>query len=302
MTTLTSPPAVLSHRFFSPGRVWALAINTLTELIRQKIFYFLLIFALFVIGNSAFMENFSFEQEFQMLKDVSLGAMSIFTSLIAMLATAFLLPKDIEDRTLYTLLAKPVPRYEYLLGKLLGVMLLLFLSVLLMSALFVAVLAVREQMVLSETYAQLKGAPPADISAAILKVKSSALNINLLPGIIIIFIKASLLVAMTLLISTFASSGIFTAMVAMAVYFIGHMQATARDYWLQSIDASWVTRVFLAIVALFFPDFQAFNLIDGVVVGTAIPFDLFMRVFALGIAYIVVYYFLAAFIFSGKEL
>ena len=57
-----------------------------------------------------------------MLKDVSLGAMSIFTWLLAVLATAMLLPKDIEDRTLYTILAKPVPRFEYLLGKLLGVL------------------------------------------------------------------------------------------------------------------------------------------------------------------------------------
>ncbi|MEO6054389.1 MAG: ABC transporter permease subunit [Chthoniobacterales bacterium] len=298
----SSSPAIESHRFFSPTRIWALSTNTLTELIRQKIFYFLLIFALLIIGDSAFMERFSFEQEFQMLKDVSLGAMSIFTSLIAMLATAFLLPKDIEDRTLYTLLAKPVPRFEYLLGKLIGVCLLLFFSILLMSGLFITVLAVREQMVISETLAQLKGAPPADVAAAVLKIKSSALNINLLPGIIIIFIKSSLLVSMTLLISTFASSGIFTALVSIAIYFIGHLQATAREYWLQSVDASWVTRVFLAIIALLFPDFQAFNLIDGVVIGAAVPFELFMRIFGLGVIYITVYYLLAAFIFSGKEL
>ena len=63
-----------------------------------------------------------------MLKDVSLGAMSIFTWLLAVLATAMLLPKDIEDRTLYTILAKPVPRFEYLLGKLLGVLALLFVA------------------------------------------------------------------------------------------------------------------------------------------------------------------------------
>ena len=60
-----------------------------------------------------------------LLKDVSLGSMSIFTWLLGVLSTAMLLPKDIEDRTLYTILAKPVPRFEYLLGKLLGVFVLL---------------------------------------------------------------------------------------------------------------------------------------------------------------------------------
>jgi ABC-type transport system involved in multi-copper enzyme maturation permease subunit len=98
----------------------AIAANTFTELVRQKVFFFLLIFALLVIGNSAFMAKFSFQEQFQMLKDISLGAMSVFSSLIAILATANFLPKDMEDRTIYTLLAKPVPRHRYLLGKLCG--------------------------------------------------------------------------------------------------------------------------------------------------------------------------------------
>ena len=110
------------HRFFSPARVAAIASNTLLELVRLKVFYFMLLFALLIIGSSAFMAKFTFQEQFQVLKDVSLGAMSIFTWLLAVLATAMLLPKDIEDRTLYTILAKPVPRFEYLLGKLLGVL------------------------------------------------------------------------------------------------------------------------------------------------------------------------------------
>ena len=107
----------------SAGATLAIARNTFTELVRQKVFFFLLIFALLIIGNSAFMAKFSFQEQFQMLKDISLGAMSVFTSLIAILATANFLPKDMEDRTIYTLLAKPVPRYRYLLGKLLGILL-----------------------------------------------------------------------------------------------------------------------------------------------------------------------------------
>src|SRR5246500_5769339 len=118
------------YRGFSPARIFAIASNTLTELARQKVFYVLLIFALVLIGSSVFMARFSFQQEFQILKDVSLGAMSIFSSLLAILATARLIPQDIEDRTVYTILAKPVPRFEYVLGKLCGILLLLALSLL----------------------------------------------------------------------------------------------------------------------------------------------------------------------------
>ena len=99
------------HRGFSPTRIFAISINTLIELTRQKVFYVLLIFALLLIGCSVFMARFTFQQEFQILKDISLGAISIFSSLLAIVATARLIPQDIEDRTVYTILAKPVPRF-----------------------------------------------------------------------------------------------------------------------------------------------------------------------------------------------
>src|SRR6184192_4810192 len=121
---------------FSPTRIAAISANTLTELTRQKVFYVLLIFALVLIGSSVFMARFSFQQEFQIMKDISLGAMSIFSSLLAIVATARLIPQDVDDRTIYTILAKPVPRFEYLLGKLFGVLFLLAISIALMSALF----------------------------------------------------------------------------------------------------------------------------------------------------------------------
>ncbi|HEY5741336.1 MAG TPA: ABC transporter permease subunit, partial [Terrimicrobiaceae bacterium] len=113
-----------------------IAWNTFTELVRQKIFYIILVFALCAIGSSVFMAKLTFQEEFQMLKDVCLGAMSIFTSLLAILATASFLPKELEDRTLYNLLSKPVPRFVYLLGKLVGIIALLLLFTLLMSAVF----------------------------------------------------------------------------------------------------------------------------------------------------------------------
>jgi len=128
------------HRGFSPARIFAITTNTLTDLTRQKVFYAVLIFALLLIGSSVFMARFTFQQEFQILKDISLGAMSIFSSLLAIVATARLIPRDVEDRTVYTILAKPVPRFEYLLGNLSGVLLLIAISLALMSALFVAVL------------------------------------------------------------------------------------------------------------------------------------------------------------------
>lgn len=281
---------------------WAIGWNTFIELVRMKVFYFLLIFALLIIGNSAFVAKFSFQEQFQMLKDISLGAMSVFTSLLAILATANFLPKDMEDRTIYTILAKPVPRFSYLLGKLTGIMLLLGLSILLMTGMFLVVLWLREHGVLSETRAQLAGAPAEELTAALKEVTNSTFNPNLAPGIAIIFVKAALLASLTLFISTFSTSGIFTILMTVAIYFIGHLQATARDFWLAGVDVQWWSRLLAAGVALLFPDLQAFNLTDDVIAGVAVPLTLFLQTLALGGLYVAVYFFLAALVFAGREL
>jgi hypothetical protein len=283
-------------------QIVAIARNTLTELVRQKLFYIVLVFALCAIGSSLFMAQLTFQEQFQMLKDVCLGAMSIFTALLAILATANFLPKDLQEHTIYSILSKPVPRFVYLCGKLVGIILLLFFFMLLMSAVFCLALWLREQAVLAETRVQLADAPSEELAAALDAITGSTFNINLLPAILTIFVKSALLASLTLLISSFATSSLFTIMIAAAIYFIGHVQATARDYWLQGTDIKWWTRIGVGVIALLFPDLQAFNLADSVVAGTSISLNTFLATFALGWIYVAVYFAVAAFIFSGREL
>lgn len=283
-------------------RTAAIAAVTWTELVRLKVFYFLVIFALLIIGNSFFLARFSFEEEFQMLKDIALGAMSIFSSLLAILATATLLPKDMEDRTIYTILAKPVSRLEYLLGKLAGVFLLLTLAVLLMGAVFAVVLTLRTQTLLHTAATEMAGMPAAEMQAALDKIRAAGRDPNLLAGGVVILVKSWLLAAMTIFISTFATSTIFTTITAFAAYFIGHLQATAREYWQAAETSGLLTKSGLALVALVFPDLQAFNLVDDIVTGVAIPASIFWQTLALGAGYIAVYTALAAAVFHNKEL
>lgn len=290
------------HRVFSLGRLTAIIGNTFTGLTRLKIFYVLLLFALLLIGGSVFMAQMTFQQEFQVLKDIALGAMSLFTSLLAVLATARLLPQEIEDRTAYTVLAKPVSRFEYLAGKLFGVLLLLGLSLIAMSALFFLVLTLREQSVLNETARHMSSAPPEQSAEALRLVRASAFNPNLFSGIAVIYAKGCLLAALTLFVSTFATSTIFTTIVMAFVYFIGHLQPIAREYWMQTNSAGWLTKSFLALVALLFPDLQSFNLIDDVVAGNAVPLTLLWKTLAMGLFYTVFYLALAWVAFFRKEL
>src|SRR5205823_12092300 len=107
-------------------------------------------------------------------------AISIFTSLLAIVATARLLPQDMEDRIVYTILAKPVPRFDYVVGKIAGVLLLLAISTLVMGAAFLIVLYMREQAALHATMRQLSGAPPDQLADALRAVRSSAFDADLL--------------------------------------------------------------------------------------------------------------------------
>jgi len=292
-------PSATRHQYFSIARISAIASNTLLELIRLKVFYFMLIFALVIIGSSFFLVKLTFQAQFQVLKDVALGAMSIFTWLLAVLSTAMLLPKDIEDRTLYTILAKPVPRLEYLLGKLIGVLLLLFVAISLMSALFVVVLYAKQQSAIAELVAR---SGPSAAGAEIRNILAETFTWNLVPGIIFIYLKAALCASLTLLLSTFASSTIFTIMVSVVIYIIGHVQPIARDYVVHSRGASSATIVWLTLESLLIPDLSAFSLVDDIAAGTAISMNLFLQTAGMGSIYVIVYFLVGYFVFWFKEL
>ena len=292
--------AAPQHSLFSLRRVAALAHNTLLELVRLKVFYFLLLFALLVIGCSIFTVKFSFQNPLQVLKDVGLGSMSIFSWLLGLLCTANLLPKDQEDRTLYTILAKPVSRFEYLLGKLSGVFLLLTLSTLMMSAVFAGVLGLREQQEIAEI---TQTTAPEQLSKAVEAVRAAAFQLNLIPGILLILLKALLCSTLTLLLSTVATSSVFTILTSVVIYLIGHVQSIAREAWLSGGgQVSALTKVLSAAVALVFPDLQLFNVVDEIAVGTALPLPLFLQIAGFGAFYILVYFLLAQVVFASREL
>ena len=171
-----------------------------------------------------------------------------------------------------------------------------------MALLFAAVLFFREQAVLNQTSREMSRAPQEQLTDALNAVRAAGLNADVFAGVAVIFLKASLLAALALLVSTFATSNIFTIAVMTLVYLIGHLQATAREYWLQQQSAGWLARGFLAVIALICPDLQAFNLVDQIVAGVAIPLAILSKTALLGIFYIVIYTLGAIFVFYGKEL
>ena len=110
-----------------PARVLAVAGVTFTQLVRMRLFLVPAVVALLFLGLQfiPYQENIGVEfqgvAQLQFIKDISLGCMQLFGLIFCVAATALLLPRDTEDRILYTILCKPVPRFDYLAGKALGV-------------------------------------------------------------------------------------------------------------------------------------------------------------------------------------
>lgn len=307
---MTDPPAapVRRHRLFSTARVMTIAGGTFTQLVRMKVFAFMAIFAVVVIGASFAFADLKTEQELKMLKDLSLAAMALFSTLFAIAGTALLIPRDVEDRTLYTILCKPVPRLEYLLGKLTGVIWLIFISLICMDVLFCTVLHFKEKAVVAQHIENLeyrRGSQEEKEKALAELIELSekqGLTWNLQAAVLSILLKSVVLAAVALLMSTAASSTMFTIMSALAVMIIGHAQSMAREYLLGEHAGEILPRLISGAVALVFPDFKSFDITDAVVLGDPVYFSDLAQMAGLTAVYLTLYMLAAWILFSDKEL
>ena len=293
------------------GRICVIAHHAFTQLARMKVFYFLAIFAVLAIASNFFdlpqhegPESVG-ANVLHSIKSWSLGAMTLFSVVLSIVATALLLPKDVEDRTLYTILAKPVPRFDYLAGKLLGVLLLVFVSLAFMDVLMTVVLQIRTTMVINEQAAMAVGMGYNPDALASLRVETLANGPNaaLQSAVFAVFLRASIMASLALLISTFSTSTLFTTIVSFLIYFIGHFQADARDFYLHAGQAgeSGFAHWAALSVSLVLPDFQLFNVIDAVIEGQAFPLLMLAKLTLIGLYYALFFTLASWFIFADKE-
>jgi hypothetical protein len=307
MSTPTSSPNKGSHL----SRIITISMHTFTQLVRMKVFYFLAIFAVIAIASNFFdlpqhegPESVG-ANVLRSIKSWSLGAMTLFSVVLSIVATALLLPKDVEDRTLYTILAKPVPRFDYLAGKLLGVLLLVFVSLALMDGLMTVVLHIRTGMVVSQqtAMAESMGWPTDAITSLRADTLASGPNASLQGAVFAVFLRAAIMASLALLISTFSTSTLFTTIVSFLIYFIGHFQADARDLWLQAGQAGEgvFARIASLLLSLALPDFQLFNVIDAVIQGEPMPLMALGKLTLVGLYYALFFTFASWFIFADKE-
>ena len=210
-------------------KIKAIALNTFKEAIRDKIFYNLLIFALLVIVASVLIGYLSVGQNEKFIKDIGLAAISFFGVLTAILVGISLVYKEIDRKTAYTIISKPVHRYEFLLSKYFGLCLTLLVNVAVMTLFLFIVIWWR----------------------------GYSSNISLLKAVLLIFFELTLLTSIALLFSTF-SSPTLSAIFTIAIYVIGNLTSDLKE--IGKAAKNEFSRYLIDLCYYALPNFSNFNI------------------------------------------
>lgn len=293
-----------------PARIAAVAGVTFTQLIRMRLFVVLAVFAIGFLGLQfiPYQENLGIEfqgiGQLQLIKDVALGCMRLFSMVFCVAATALLIPRDSEDRILYTILCKPVPRFDYLAGKALGVLALLAVMLLFMDALMAGLLQLKQGGIAHEVQAALeaRGYRAEDIAPYLQQVAEAGNSLNLQRGIIAMFLGFGVLTTLTLLFSCVTSGTIVSMVFALGAYFIGMFQGQLfRAIYSGSVGATSFMRGAEQFFAIFVPDFSLFSITDTTSAGTELTWALLGGLALIALAYMLLHLLTATWIFSRKE-
>lgn len=247
-----------------------IALNTFKEAVRDRILYLLLFFAAVSILFSRVLALLTVGDRTKIVKDVGLASISLFGALMAILIGTGLVYKEIEKRTIFTLISKPIRRHEFLLGKFFGLALTLFVMLLSMSVIFLA-------LVFFQTW---------------------TIEWRMLAAIFFIFVELILLTAVAILFSCF-STPILSSLFALSFYLIGHFSWSLETLIKKARPGA--ARTFLQVLYTILPDLENFSLKTEVVHGLPIPASHMLYSTAYGIVYSAFILALAILIFRKRD-
>jgi len=261
----------------------AIAVNVFRESVRDKVLYNLVAFAILLIGASYLIGQLTAGQDVKIIKDLGLGATSMFGLFIAVFIGIGLVSKEVERRSIYSLLAKPIHRYQLVVGKYGGLVLTLAVNLAVMAAALYLVLA----------YMAWGVSPEAERAW-----DAPALDPGLLVAVGLIFVELMLVTAVALFFSTF-STPILSAALTFGVYVVGHFTADLRRF--QDVVDSAAAARFARALYWVLPNLAQFDVKSDVVHGQHVPIGYVGVATAYGLVYIALLLVASAFIFSRRD-
>ena len=230
-----------------------IAVNVFKESVRDKILYSIVIFAVLLIATSYLIGQLTAGQDMKMIKDLGLASISVFGLAIAVFIGIGLVWKEVEKRSIYTLLSKPIRRGEFVIGKYVGLLLTLLVNIGVMTIAFYAVLA----FIAWRSDPEIRASWP-----------TPPLDPAMLKAIVLIAIELTLVTAVALFFSTF-STPFMSAMLTIGLWTIGHFNADLRDFG--ATVGSPVAAAIARGIYYVLPNFAAFDVKAQVVHGEFVP-------------------------------
>lgn len=251
-------------------RLRALAVNTFREAVRDRVLYSILFFAAGVILLSLVLQEVTIGDQDKVVRSVGQGAIDLFGSVIAMFLGVSLVYKELERRTVYTILSKPLHRWQFIVGKYLGLMLTVAVEVAILLAVYTALMLAQQGM-----------------PAGVVYVSTGLLLVEL-----------ALLTAWATLFSAYSSPTTASAF-TLAVFVIGHL---ADDIWLfgSRAESEMIRSVAQGLYWLL-PNFEVFNIREYAVHHRATPWDRVWPALAYGAGYTAAVLAAAVAVFQRKD-
>ncbi len=247
-----------------------IALNTFKEIIRNKFLYLILVFAFLFIIFSISLGKLTIGEDQKVVTDFWIAMIEIFGLVWVLFVWSQLLFKEIEWKTIFLILSKPIKRYEFILGKFFGFSLVIFLITFLQSILYLIVLY----------------------------FKAIEIESLIVFSLIFIFLKLIILVWIVLFLSTFMSN-ILTIIVSIMIYLVSHSFSLLLDLVLRTkiIFLEFWTK----LLQLLFPPFEALNTKDYI--GSFAKFDIsfFLQNIAYSLFYLALILFFTILIFNKKK-
>ncbi len=230
-------PVMSSSQFRA---VWIIAKNTYRELIRERLLYGVFLIAALVTALSFFLSTVSLGQNARIMHNIGLATIHLFTLFILIFVTTNSVAKDLDRRTVYFLFPKPISRGQYVVGKYLGLLLLLFTTLVILGAVFLLGVSVTE-----------KGL----IGAAFINLGYS-------------FLEISLLIAIAQLFASFTAP-LNASLYSIALYIIGHSLTALRLFVADAGNQALQHVVSFCYYIL--PNLEKFDVRAATLYGISIP-------------------------------
>jgi ABC-type transport system involved in multi-copper enzyme maturation permease subunit len=261
---------------FSPVRVYAVARNTYREALRNRAFLGLVVFAVAFIFLSLAMSEMSIVgQEVRVVSSFGFFAISLVGAITAIVMGALLVHKEVERKTIYTIVSKPIHRHEFIVGKLVGLVGILVVQV--------AILAV--------------------VWAFVVHLQGGQVGIEHLKGLGLIIVEVSLVASIAVMFSAF-SSPVLTGLFSLGIFVVGRlvplmeeMLSASRGLFVDHAVARFLGEAAVAVL----PDLSVFNVSQQVLLGVPVHMSYLGEALLYGGAYGLIFLVIAVWAFERRD-